>query len=113
MEEQEASSSFLCWQRSIVEEEEQKGSSIGDQIGAALFHAVYLALKNDHPTTALTIVGVLLCEWVRSRVSGGGSCSPTSLLLLASKQGEQVASKHCWRRPKAISSPRWLVRVMQ
>jgi hypothetical protein len=53
----------------VVEEEALRGPSIGDQIAAALCHAFYLALKNDHPMTALAIVSVLLCEWIRSRVS--------------------------------------------
>ena len=48
----------------VVEEEALRGPSIGDQIAAALCHAFYLALKNDHPMTALAIVSVLLCEWI-------------------------------------------------
>jgi hypothetical protein len=63
----------------IVEEEALQGPFIGDRLAAALTHAFYLALNNDHPTTALAIVGVLLCGWVRSRVRTnlGGRVGPS------------------------------------
>ncbi len=53
----------------VVEEEALRDPYLGDRIAAALCHAFYLALKNDHPVTALAIVCVLLCQWIRSRVS--------------------------------------------
>jgi hypothetical protein len=53
----------------VVEEEALRDPSVRDRIAAALCHAFYLALKNDHPVTALAIVCVLLCQWIRSRVS--------------------------------------------
>jgi len=51
----------------IVEEDLLKGQSIRDRVAAALFHAFYLAIKNDHATTALASARVLLCGWFHSR----------------------------------------------
>ena len=51
----------------IVEEDLLKGQSIRDRIAAALFHAFYLVIKNDHATTALASARVLLCGWFHSR----------------------------------------------
>ena len=78
----------------VVDEEALRGASIGDQLAAALCHAFYLALKNDHPPSdrpghrlrAPVPVGTL-----ESIYPGGGSCSSTSLLLHGAKQGD-------WRR---------------
>ncbi len=78
----------------VVEEEALRGPSIGDLIAAALCHAFYLALKNGHPATALTIVGVLLCEWIRSRVS-----------TLAAAVARRRAS-YCLERSKEIGDER-------
>jgi hypothetical protein len=51
----------------IVEEDLLKGQSIRDRVAAALFHAFYLAIKNDHATTALASARVLLCGWFHLR----------------------------------------------
>jgi hypothetical protein len=51
----------------MVEEYLLKGQSIQDRIAAALFHAFYLAIKNDHTTTALASARVLLCGPFHSR----------------------------------------------
>jgi hypothetical protein len=53
----------------IVEEDVLKGQSIRDRIAAALFHAFYLAIKNNQAMTALASSRVLLCGWFHSRWS--------------------------------------------
>jgi hypothetical protein len=51
----------------IVEEDLLKGQSIRDRVAVALFYAFYLAIKNDHATTALASARVLLCGPFHSR----------------------------------------------